>query len=230
MIHIWNNEIYTTNPAQCGIEMAKLKFTNGINVYDLCIPNHPCVSFHIHLSCVFTYITCMYLVCDWRRLSFFKRLLIMLWRGYDFILFLRKSHFFTPSNDAVIDWHILLKRFSHISFHFTFVLLLISIFFRLFISLFHSFCVLLACVCISTRVFLTITLLILFYFYFHWMIFCCITSKMWTYCCEFWSLQSKSSSDVWVCVRTQHMILIFYFQSFHLALRCCRYVKKTFSV
>lgn len=134
-----------------------------------------------------------------------------------------------PTMQSLID---IFSWSDSLTFHFISHLFFCSypFFFRLFISLFHSFCVLLACVCISTRVFLTITLLILFYFYFHWMIFCCITSKMWTYCCEFWSLQSKSSSDVWVCVRTQHMILIFYFQSFHLALRCCRYVKKTFSV
>lgn len=124
---------------------------------------------------------------------------------------MRCSHWLTYSLEGILSHFISFHFISHLFFcsHPTFCSPFDFLLFRSF-SFIWRIRVLYACVCISTRVFLTITLLILFYIFLLDFFSCCITSKMWTYCCEFWSLQSKSSS---VVRYTAHIICFFSFFS-----------------
>lgn len=176
----------------------------------------PCVSFHISIMCfylLFHSLSYTIRICFfWLKTTFIFQKIInhvvaRLWfysfsqkTPYYFSFFrhptMRCSHWLTYSLEGTYS-----LTFHFVSFHFTFVLLLShpALSSPFFIHL--AYPVLYACVCISARVFLTITLLILFYIFL--LDFCVVLlAKLWAYCCEFWSLQSKSSSVV--CVHSAH--------------------------
>lgn len=143
---------------------------------------------------------------------------------------MRCSHWLTYSLEGILSHFISFHFISHLFFYSHPALF----FFAVFPSIPGVFRIVLcaACVCISTRVFLTITLLIVFYIFL--LDFCCITSKIVNVLLRILKFAIKNHRQL--CVHSAHNLRYFFLLShstWHWHWHwdtCCRYVKKTSSV